>query len=85
MGSFYAYVFAPLPNGGSLGNKTSRQYSYATHAANHMFPISDSTGPVPRKFAKDFGFGAAKSEAKPKDIAKVKTSVKAKEKVSARV
>ena len=73
MGSFYAYVFAQLPNEGSLGNRTSRQYSYATHASNHMYPISDSTGPVPRKFAKNFGFESSKKE------------VKIKEKVPARV
>jgi hypothetical protein len=56
MGAFYAYVFAPLPNGGSLGNKTGRQYSYAVHASNGIFPIATSSGPVPRKFAKDYGF-----------------------------
>lgn len=71
IGAFYAYVFAPLPNGGSLGNKTTRQYSYASHAANNMFPIAESTGPVPRKFLKDFGFSSTnntvKTKAKPKE------------------
>lgn len=66
MGAFYAYVFAPLPNEGSLGNRTTRQYSYAAHAANNMFPISESTGPVPRKFLKDFGFSSTSNTLKVK-------------------
>lgn len=66
IGAFYAYVFAPLPNGGSLGNKTTRQYSYASHAANNMFPIAESTGPVPRKFLKDFGFSSTNNTVKTK-------------------
>lgn len=63
MGGLYAYIFASRPNGGSLENQTTHQYSYAIHAANKVFPIQESHGPVPRKYATDFGFGKS-SQAK---------------------
>jgi KTSC domain len=49
MGRFYAYVFSGVPNGGSLGDKTANDVSFAVHAANNMTPITNATGPVPVK------------------------------------
>ena len=74
MGGLYAYIFASRPNGGTLENQTTHQYSYAIHAANKVFPIQESHGPVPRKYATDFGFGKT---AQAKVVAKKATVKKA--------
>ena len=59
MGALYGYVFSSVPNGGSLNNSTTHNYSAAIYAANDVFPIEESTGPVPRKYKDSFGFGKA--------------------------
>jgi hypothetical protein len=46
---FYALVFSPIENGGSLGNKEVQEYSFAKAYANGLYPLTESRGPVPSK------------------------------------
>lgn len=66
MGSLYSQVFGRVVNGGSLHHASTHDYSYAIYAANDIFPIGESTGPVPRKFEKNFGFGKTAAKKKPR-------------------
>jgi hypothetical protein len=52
MGRFYAFVFAKMPQNGSMRGMTPKDFSFAVHAANNMHPIGRATGPVPVKLPK---------------------------------
>lgn len=52
MGRFYAFVFAKMPQNGSMRGMTAKDFSFAVHAANNMHPIGRATGPVPIKIPK---------------------------------
>jgi hypothetical protein len=52
MGRFYAFVFAKMPQNGSMRGLTPKDFSFAVHAANNMHPIGRATGPVPVKLPK---------------------------------
>lgn len=49
MGRFYAFVFAKMPQNGSMRGMTPKDFSFAVHAANNMHPIRRASGPVPVK------------------------------------
>lgn len=55
MGRFYAFVFAKMPQNGSMRGLTPKDFSFAVHAANDMHPIRRATGPVPVKMPKRLG------------------------------